>query len=79
MENIKCLEILADQVYIEFTDNDSDYISYHKAKQIIKESNQVQIPYSLADSQRAIDFIHSIPFRNNEVKGEPKRTVLVLK
>ena len=62
-KDIKYVEVLGDKVYVEFTDSDSAYVSFSKAKNIIKDSKTKQIPYTCCDSQKAIDFINTIPFK----------------
>ena len=62
-QEVQYVEILADKVYIEYTNNDSGYISFSKARNILKESPKESIRYDCSDNQRALDFINSIPKR----------------
>jgi ParB family transcriptional regulator, chromosome partitioning protein len=57
---IKHIEFCSDDVYIEYVDNDSETISYSKAKQILKHSTQKSIPYSLVDSEKSCNFINAL-------------------
>ena len=58
---IKHIEFCSNDVYIEYVDNDSETISYSKAKQILKNSTQKSIPYSLIDSEKSCNFINALP------------------
>lgn len=66
--NIQYVEILADKVYIEYTDRNSDYISFSKANTLIKESPKELIRYTCVDNQRAIDFVNSVAKRTTVFK-----------
>lgn len=60
---IKYIEVLSDKVYVEFVNNDSEYMTRKKAKELIRNSNVKRIPYVCCDSEKALDFINSIPFK----------------
>lgn len=68
---IKYIEVLSDKVYVEFVNNDSEYMTRRKAKALIKNSDVKRIPYVCCDNKKALDFINSIPFKkmvfNNHV------------
>jgi len=59
------IEIIADSVYVQFSDNDSDYVSFTKAKELIKNSSNPSIEFfsAGANSERAMNFINNVPFR----------------
>lgn len=65
---IKCLDILKDKVYIEYVNNDSDYISFTIAKERIKRTKQELISYTCVDATRAVDFVNNIPNRHTLLK-----------
>lgn len=72
-KEIKCIEVLNKDVYIEYSNgydnDDSAYVSFHKARAIIKGSCKELIEYSYTKSQKALDFINSIPYRGTIFKG----------
>jgi len=61
--DVQYVEILADKVYVEYTNYDSDYVSFNKAKNLLKDSPKELIRYNISDNQKALDFINSIPKR----------------
>lgn len=58
--DIRHIEI-SDSIYIEYTDMDCDTVSYSKAKQIIKELQTTEFTYVSNGSEKAHNFINSIP------------------
>lgn len=59
-KNIKHMEI-SESVYIEYTDNDSDTVSYTKAKQVIKELQTLEFTYVCTGTEKSHNFLNSIP------------------
>ncbi len=67
---IKLIEICSDSVYFEYIDFDSYTLSFNKAKNLIKESNQIAIPYTISGTtEKAYDFINNIS-RRSQINGE---------
>lgn len=65
---IKFLELNDNDVTIEYSNNHHEYISYSKAKKIIKESTQEYIKYVNNGSENACKFIDSLP-KNISIYG----------
>lgn len=65
---VQYVEVMTDQVYIEYTDGDSCYVSFTKAKTLIGNSTKELIGYSIVDSQKALLFINSVPRRTRITK-----------
>ncbi len=65
---IKSLELNDNDVTIEYSNNEHEYISYSKAKKIIKEVDQEYIKYVNNGSENACNFINSLP-RNVSIYG----------
>lgn len=59
-KNILCLDILKNDVYIEYTDRESEYISFTKAKKIVFELSPLSFTYSCVDSRKSVEFLNSL-------------------
>jgi len=59
LKNILCIEILSNDVYIEFTDGDIQYISFTQAKKILSKEFY-SIKFSCIDSARSVAFLNSL-------------------
>ena len=59
---IKYIEALKDSVYIEYTDFDSAYISFTKAKKLLKADGADELRYACSDNQKSVDFINKLTF-----------------
>jgi ParB family transcriptional regulator, chromosome partitioning protein len=58
---IKLLELNQNDVYIEYSNNEADHISYSKAKTLLKESKQEYIRYENSESEKACSFLNTLP------------------
>lgn len=59
-QNILCIEISKNDVYIEYTNRDFEYISFTKAKKLIFSTMSPNIKYFCADSERSVAFLNSL-------------------
>ncbi len=59
MKTLKILELNASDVYVEYTDRSSEYISFTKAKKLLDNITD-KVIYSEPVTQRGCDFINSI-------------------
>ena len=59
-KKILCIDILKNDVYIEYTDGDIEYISFTKAKQIIYALKQEKFSFSCSDEERSNNFLNLI-------------------
>jgi ParB family transcriptional regulator, chromosome partitioning protein len=67
LKEIKLIEVYKDNVYIEFTDFDSDTLSFSKAKELIKKSTQKSIPFTIfGNNDKSCDFINKMPYRTQQ-------------
>ena len=60
MRNILCIEILSNDVYIEYTNGDIQYTSFTQAKKILSKGSYDSIKFSCIDSKRSVDFLNSL-------------------
>ncbi|AXX89311.1 hypothetical protein CKA55_07350 [Arcobacter suis] len=60
-KEIKLLELNENDVYIEYMDNESEHISYNKAKTLIKNSKKEYIKYENTGSEKACNFLNTLP------------------
>ena len=59
-KKILCIDILKNDVYIEYTDGDIEYISFTKTKQIIYALKQENFSFSCSDEERSNNFLNLI-------------------
>ncbi len=59
-KKIFCIEILQNDVYIEYTDGDVEYISFTKAKKMIYLSHQEQFRFSCVDDEKSNNFLNNL-------------------
>lgn len=59
-KNILCIEISQNDVYIEYTNRDFEYISFTKAKKIIFKTLPPLMKYSCTDSEKSVNFLNSL-------------------
>ena len=59
-KKILCIDILKNDVYIEYTDGDIEYISFTKARQIIYALKQENFLFSCNDEERSNNFLNLI-------------------
>jgi len=59
-KKILCIDILKNDVYIEYTDGDIEYISFTKTKQIIYALKQEKFSFSCSDEERSNNFLNLI-------------------
>lgn len=60
-KEIKLLELNENDVYVEYMDNESEHISYNKAKSLIKNSKKEYIKYENCGSEKACNFLNTLP------------------
>jgi len=60
LKNILCIEILSNDVYIEYIDGDIQYISFTQAKKILSKESHDSIKFSCVDSKRSVAFLNSL-------------------
>lgn len=60
MKKIDYIEILKNSVYIEYSDGDIQYLSFTKAKQIIRLLNQKQFNFYCFDNEKSNLFLNSL-------------------
>jgi len=56
-------------IFNEHSNYDSNYISFSKARNLIKDSSKELIRYNISDNQKAIDFINNISKRTTIYKN----------
>jgi len=59
-KNILCIEISKNDVYVEYTNRDFEYISFTKAKKLIFSTMSPKIKYFCIDSERSVNFLNSL-------------------
>ena len=57
-KNILSIDILKNDVYIEYTNGDIEYISFTKAKHIIYTSHQETFTFSCVDEEKSNNFLN---------------------
>jgi len=57
-KNILCIEISKNDVYIEYSDSNFEYISFTKAKKIILKELPDVINYACVDKEKSINFLN---------------------
>ena len=67
-KKILCIDILKNDVYIEYTDGDIEYISFTKAKQIIYATAQEAFIFSCVDEERSNNFLNLL-LRRYKIKN----------
>jgi len=67
--DIKYIDILENEVYIEYLDNESINISFSKAKELLGEYTSTMIRYSCADNEKSTEFLNSIPNKTQFQSG----------
>ena len=60
MKNILCIEILSNDVYIEFINGDIQYMSFTQAKKILSRESHNSMKFFCTDSIRSVDFLNSL-------------------
>lgn len=59
-KKLLCIDILKNDVYIEYTDGNIEYISFTKAKQVIYSLSQDKFIFSCSDNERSNKFLNSL-------------------
>lgn len=59
-KTIKLIDINKTDVYIEYSDSDSEYISFSRAEKLLRSSQAQQIKYGCADSEKSLKFLNRI-------------------
>ena len=59
-KEILCIEILQNDVYIEYINGDIQYLSFTKAKQIIYASHQAKFKFSCMDHEKSNTFLNTL-------------------
>lgn len=57
---IKYIDIMEKDIYIEYTNNDFQYISFSKAKSLILKDLPKKIEYSISNKSKSYDFLNSL-------------------
>lgn len=54
------IDILKNDVYVEYSTREFEYVSFTKAKKLIKEHRPKTLPYFCTDHRRSVDFLNSL-------------------
>lgn len=57
---LKYIDIMEKDIYIEYTNNEFEYISFTKAKKLILESKLNTIKFNIVDKEKSINFLNSL-------------------
>jgi len=60
LKKICYIEILQNDVYIEYNNGDIQYLSFTKAKKMIYLSHQEQFKFSCADYEKSNNFLNKL-------------------
>jgi len=69
LKKICYIEILQNDVYIEYNNGDIQYLSFTKAKQMIYASHQEQFKYICVDHEKSNTFLNNLLARYKIVHG----------
>ena len=61
--NVLLIDIMKNDVYIEYTNRDIEYVSFTKAKKAIKFLLPKRFLFSCIDSERSVNFLNSLLVR----------------
>ena len=59
-KNILCIDILKNDVYIEYTNGDIEYVSFTQAKKTIILNSASSITYECVDNEKSVTFLNSL-------------------
>lgn len=59
-KNILCIDILKNDVYVEYTDGEIEYVSFTKAKKIISLHQPITMSYACIDNEKSVSFLNSL-------------------
>lgn len=59
-KSIKYIDIMIKDIYIEYTNGDFKYISFTKAKNLIKKEQPSELKYNCADEEKSINFLNTL-------------------
>ena len=59
-KSIKYIDIMIKDIYIEYSNGGSQYISFTKAKNLIKKELPSEIKYNCADEEKSINFLNTL-------------------
>jgi hypothetical protein len=59
-KNILCIEISKSDVYVEYTNQNYEYVSFTKAKKLIYTAMPSKINYSCVDDAKSVQFLNSL-------------------
>ena len=59
-KSIKYIDIMAKDVYIEYSNGDFEYLSFTKTKNLIKKELPYDIKYNCADDEKSLDFLNTL-------------------
>lgn len=71
---IKFIDIMEKDIYIEYTNGDSEYISFTKAKKLIYKKLPTNIMYNCANSEKSVTFLNILLNKYNSINN-----ILILK
>lgn len=57
---IKYIDIMAKDVYIEYSNGDFEYLSFTKTKNLIKREQPHELKYNCADVEKSLKFLNTI-------------------
>jgi len=60
LKNTLCIEILSNDVYIEYTNGDIQYVSFTQAKKILSKKSPNSIKFFCVDSKPSVDFLNNL-------------------
>lgn len=60
MINIKYIDIMPSDIYIEYIDGNFEYISFAKALKIVNHYKPINIKFTISDSGKSSNFLNKI-------------------
>lgn len=54
------IDILKNDVYVEYSTREFEYVSFTKAKKLFREHKPKVLSYSCVDHQRSVEFLNSL-------------------
>lgn len=58
--NIKYIDIMPSDIYIEYVNGNFEYISFTKALKIINYCKSINIKFTISDSEKSSNFLNKI-------------------
>lgn len=60
MINIKYIDIMPFDIYIEYVDGNFEYISFTKALRTINHCKPIKIKFTISDSEKSLNFLNKL-------------------